>query len=271
MTTAATRFSALVLAGTRPGGDPFAQAMHVPYKAMVLADGVPLLRRVVDALRESPFIERIVVIGMEAEAVLRQPQLAELLQHRVVEVLPGAVSPASSVLSAIDSGSCAWPILVTTGDHALLTTALVNEFCAQATGAAADVVAGIVDAARVRAAYPGVRRTFTRFRDGSYKGTNLFALLTPDSRRAAVLWTEVEQYRKQPWRMISFLGLGPLLRFVLGRATLDEMLQLIAARMQLRLRTALLSVPEAALDVDSVAHLQLAEEILRRRARAAER
>ena len=44
-------FSALVLAGTRPGGDPLAQQIGVAHKALVEIAGEPILTRVVTALR----------------------------------------------------------------------------------------------------------------------------------------------------------------------------------------------------------------------------
>lgn len=266
---AAVRFNAVVLAGTRPGGDPFAQAMGVPYKAMVPAGGTALLRRVADTLRHSPSIERIVISGMTEAAMRESGQLAELLADPRIRVTVGAATPASSVVEAIDQADLGWPLLVTTGDHALLTPEMIDYFCGAAAEAREEVVVGMVDGDRVRARYPNVRRTFTRFREGTFKGTNLFALMSPASRRAPELWVQVEQYRKAPWRMVSFLGPWVLLRFVLRRLTLADLIGRIAAVMQVRIRTVLLPFPEAALDVDSEAHLAVAEEILRARAAAA--
>lgn len=252
-----------MLAGTRPGGDPFAQGRGLPYKALVPAGGVPLLRRVIDSLRGSQQIEDIVISGMAESGFRLSPPLAALLEDGDVRVVTGANTPASSVLAALDDGLGS-PVLVTTGDHALLSPAMVEHFCRGARDSdGADVVVGVVDADLVRARYPQVQRTFTPFRDGTYKGTNLFALMTPASRRAPELWVQVEQYRKQPWRMISFLGPMALLQFLLRRLTLRQAVDRVAAKMGLSIALVQLPFPEAALDVDSEAHLRVAEEILR--------
>ena len=53
---------ALVLAGSRRGeGDPVARYRQVAHKCLATAGGVPMLVRVVQALRGSPRIGRIIV------------------------------------------------------------------------------------------------------------------------------------------------------------------------------------------------------------------
>lgn len=264
-----TQLTALVLAGTRPGGDPFAVEMGVPYKAMVPVGGQPMLGRVLSALRQSQYIGRIVISGMEPEAVRRHPDLGRLCDDPRLSFRTGANTPALSVVEAIDSADCAPPVLVTTGDHALLSTEMIDAFCRGALGAGTDIAVGIVDAAIVQAQYPEVKRTFTPFREGSYKGTNLFALLTPNSRQAPLTWRTVEEYRKQPWKMVRYLGLVPLVRFLLRRMTLHDAIGLIAQKMNASIGIVRLPFPEAALDVDNTGHKAVAEEIVRRRAATA--
>lgn len=257
-----TPFTALVLAGTRPGGDPFAQEQQVAYKAQVRVSGRAMLSRVVESLRASSFIGQILISGMDRDVVAADPQLAPLLRRDDISFLDGEATPASSVIAALQAPESTLPLLVTTGDHALLMTGMVDEFCRRAIAYPADVVAGAVRESVVRFRYPNVQRTFTRLRDGSYKGTNLFALLTPEAHRAPDVWRQVEQYRKHPWRMVSFLGPLVLLRFLLRRLTLDDIILELERIMNLRIRIELLPFPDAALDVDSARHLELAEKVL---------
>ncbi len=56
-----TRLTALVLAGTRAGGDPLAEYAGVSHKALIEVGGRTMVERVVEALAASPEIERIVV------------------------------------------------------------------------------------------------------------------------------------------------------------------------------------------------------------------
>jgi hypothetical protein len=143
----------------------------------------------------------------------------------------------------------------------------VDEFCAASAAEDADVTFGIVPAGAVSAAFPGIRRTCYRFRDGTFCGCNLYALLTPSGCSAPAAWTRVEQHRKQPWRMVGALGFGVLLRFLLGRLALADVTALAQSRIGMRARAVRLSEPTAGFDVDTIAQWHAAEAYLERCAR----
>lgn len=258
-------FTALVLAGSRPGGDPLAHAAGVTHKALAPVAGVAMLTRVVMTLRATQSVGRIVICGLDQQALA-----SELQRHPFLDIgRPGLVSsgatPSASVLSAMEQLAPCTPLLVATADHPLLTAALVDDFCARSACSGADVTVGLVPARLVHGAFPGVRRTALPFRDGRYCGCNLFAFLTPEARRAPAAWIQVERYRKRPWRMVGALGVGVTLRFLLRRLTVDAVTDLASDRMGVRVRPIFLSHPEAGFDVDTSAQLAVAEAFLRRR------
>ena len=264
-----TAVTALVLAGERPGGDPLARAEGVPHKVLIPVAGVSMLARVVRSLRASRHVGRIVVCGIDPAAVADQAELGALLRSGQISVVAGRATPAESVLHAIED--LPMPVLITTGDHPLLTADAVDEFCAAALrDSGADVAVGLVAAPLVRAAFPTTRRTYLRFRDDAYCGCNLFLLLTADAPRAVAAWRRVERYRKQPWRMVRALGLRAIVAFLLGRLTLDETLRLASQKMGVRVRAVLLRQPEAAVDVDKPSDLQLVNSLLETRGAASE-
>jgi hypothetical protein len=141
---------------------------------------------------------------------------------------------------------------------------MVDRFCAEARASGTDLVAGLTDARVIRSAYPEARRTYLRFADAAYSGANMFALLTPKSRRAVAFWRRVEQERKRPWRLVRAFGLGPLLAYLLGRLTLDEAMRRASTVIGARVAAARLPFAEAAIDVDKPADLALVETILGR-------
>src|SRR5579862_7390391 len=63
----ATGFTALVLAGTRPGGDQLARAAGVSHKALAHVAGISMLARVLDTLRATAAVRRVVVCGIDRE------------------------------------------------------------------------------------------------------------------------------------------------------------------------------------------------------------
>ncbi len=254
----ATPFTALVLAGRRGGEDPVARHCGVEHKCLATVGGVPMLTRVLDALAASPGVDRIFV-------VLEDPAILDRLSNiPPCTALPGAATPSSSVLRALGEVEAGLPMLITTADHALLSAAIVEHFLAAARATAADVVAGLTAADVIRSAYPDTQRTYLRLRDAHYSGANLFALMTPEARRAVAFWRRVEHDRKRPWRMIRAFGLGPLLAYLLGRLTLDGAMARASAIIGARVAAVRLPFAEAAIDVDKPADLELVNAIIAR-------
>jgi CTP:molybdopterin cytidylyltransferase MocA len=257
---AAATFTALVLAGSRPGGDPLAKAFGVSHKALLPVAGRPMLAWVLDALDRSSNVGRVMICGLDRTSVAREPELAGRLEGATF-LAPGNTPGASVALAMQTAGECL-PLLVTTADHPLLDTATTDEFCARAAAGEADVAVGVVDGDSLRAAFPGAPRTYIRLRGGTYHGANLFAFLTPRSRGAAERWTVVEEQRKQPWKMIRVLGAGTLLRFATRRLSLADIFRLVADEMGVRITPVVLANPEAGFDVDKASHVAEVERVL---------
>lgn len=262
-TPTAQGFTALVLAGSRPGGDPLARAAGVSHKALAPVDGVPMLSRVVATLHAARAIRQVVVCGIDRDVLAEQSALHPFLDR--LGLVASRATPTASVLSAMHQLDPCTPLLVCTADHPLLTPALVDDFCARSAASDADVTVGLVAAQLVRDAFPSVRRTTLPFRDGAYCGCNLYAFLTPAAQRAPAAWMEVEQHRKRPWRMVGALGVGTTLRFLFRRLTVEAVTSLASDRMGARVRPIFLSHPEAGFDVDTAAQLEVADAFLRSR------
>jgi GTP:adenosylcobinamide-phosphate guanylyltransferase len=252
------RFTALVLAGSRGPDDPVARHCGIEHKCLAPVRGTPMLTRVLQTLAASSSIGRIFVSLADPAILLGLAPAARC------SVLLSGATPSTSVLQALDEVSDPLPLLITTADHPLLSAAMVDGFCAEAWADGADLVAGLTDARVIRAAYPEARRTYLRFADAAYSGANLFALLTPESRRAVAFWRRVEQERKRPWRLVRAFGLGPLLAYLLGRLTLDDAMGRASTLIGARVAAVRLPFAEAAIDVDKPADLALVETILSR-------
>jgi GTP:adenosylcobinamide-phosphate guanylyltransferase len=259
---AAPRFTALVLAGSRGPDDPVAKACGVRHKCLAPVAGVPMVARVVEALAACPSVGRIAVALDDPTLVDQLPSLRVLVTAGRCALLATAATPSLSVQRALDELTDPLPLLVTTGDHPLLTPAIVERFCTAAQDTGAAFVAGLTPASVIRQAYPDAQRTYLRFREERYSGANLFAILAPEGRRAVAFWRRVEQERKRPWRLVRAFGWRPLLAYLLGRLTLDEAIARASAVIGVRLAAVVVPHAEAAIDVDKPADLELAETIL---------
>ncbi len=256
------RLAAIVLAGERARPDPVARAAGVPCKALAPVGGVPMVIRVLDALAASHWIDRRILCGPERSIVEQDRTLRALAAERSVTWLEPRATPSTSAHAAMQTLAPQTPILLTTADHALLETEIVDYFCERAARSGCDVVAAVAQARMVQAAYPDMRRTVITLRDGGYSGCNLFAFLTPQARQAARFWRRVEAHRKQPLRLIGHLGWGLALRYALGTLGLDAALAQLSRRMGVRVGTVVLPYPRAAIDVDRVSDWRFANRVL---------
>lgn len=255
-------FTALLLAGRRDAEDPLARAEGVRHRALVPVAGVPMLGRVLQALAGAPGVRRVAVVSEDPALCEGVPDIAALRARTPVVDVAAAASPAASVLACLGRGDADPPALVTTADHPLLTAERIEHFLEAARRSRADVVAGLVPAAGVRARFPDSRRTWIRFGRERYAGANLFVFLTPEARRAADFWRRAEHLRKRPLRLAALFGAGTLLRLALGRLEPEAAFARASRVMGVRAEPVVLDEPEYAIDVDRAADLALVRRLL---------
>ncbi len=252
------KYTAIVLAGSRPGRDAFAEQFGSDLKALIPLGGEPMVRRPVQTLLAAEDIGDIIVLSQMPE------RIAEVLPADPrVSLRKSDATIAATMLALCLDKSTQWPLLVTTADHALLDVETVDEFCAYAEG---DIAIGVVESAVLLKRFPDAKRTWLKFRGGSYTGANLFALRTPKAAAAIEFWRSVENERKKGWRVVSLLGPFVLLGTLLRLLTIEGALKHVGRKIGLSVTTVRLSNPVAGVDVDKAEDHALAEEILAGRA-----
>lgn len=260
MASAQQQWTAILLAGQRPGIDPLAQAFGETYKALVSVGGRPMIARTVETLLDVPQIGQIIVLAQQPGALISALPASDRI---VVSASGSGISASICALTGADDA--AWPFFVTTADHPLLTRPMIEAFLAGANGH--DLAVGMVERGVILAAYPDNKRTWLKFADGAWSGANLFALATPRTAAALNLWARAEQDRKTAWKL--FLHFGPWLAIRALTRTIGLGDALAQAGRRLGLDATLVAMPfaEAAIDVDKPSDHAQAEAILTARGR----
>ncbi|HEX8263470.1 MAG TPA: nucleotidyltransferase family protein [Allosphingosinicella sp.] len=256
-------WTAIVLAGRRPGEDGFAASHGVAAKALIPAGGEPMLGRVARTLLESPSIGRIVVLAQDSPALLTGA-LGWMSEEPRIATARAGDGISTSVGALAGTAEAPYPVLVTTADHPLLRPEMVEAFIAGAQGA--DGAFAMVERRTVEALHPATRRTWLKAADGHYSGANLFALMTAASRLGTDFWARAEKDRKRTLKLLSYLGPGIFLRALTRTISLQAAAERAGRKVGMRLRAVVLPFAEAAIDVDKPADLELAERILAGRA-----
>ncbi len=251
------QMSAIVLAGDRTKADSLVSHSPAGCKALIDIDGVPMVRRVLDALLQSRVVSNITLAGPEQHELATDSGLVSLLEQGSVGWRAPEASPSTSAYHAMQEVDPDQPVLLTTADHPLLTPEIVDAFGRQSLADDVDVAVGLAPHALVAEAYPGIKKTVLHFADGDFCGCNLFAFLTPEGRRAANFWRKIEQERKKPMLVIGLLGWLAVIRYRLGLLPLEDALAKLSKRLGLRIRAVILPYANAAIDVDSIADLML--------------
>jgi 2-C-methyl-D-erythritol 4-phosphate cytidylyltransferase len=262
MNKTAKTFTGVVLAADRGPGDPLARTAGAPCKSFVSLGGRPMVLRVLDTLAGAREVSSLAVCGPSEDLLAQEPELLSRINAGKIRWIPPQPTPSASTYHVLEGLSPDAPVLVTTADHAFLTAEIVEFFCSKARATGCDVVAGLAPHEQVIRAFPQTRRTATRMSDGAFCSCNLFAFLTPRARRAAEFWQKCERNRKKPWRMIRAIGWPTLLRYLLGRLSLNEGLDRVSTRMKAKAGAVILPFPEAAVDVDTVSDWRIVEEII---------
>jgi CTP:molybdopterin cytidylyltransferase MocA len=251
-----TDFAAIILAGERAKHDALRDHCGVDCKALIEMGGAPMIRRVIDALDGASSVTSIHLSGPAESCVRSDAGLARMIADQRITWRPPAASPSTSAHQMLTSLPESRPVMITTADHPMLTSGIVDHFCVESAASGCDVVVGLAPYDLVRTAYPDLKKTVLQFRDGGYCGCNLFAFPTAEGRRVADFWRRVEQHRKKPLMVIRMLGLWTLLRYRLGRLSLEGALKRLSRRVGLRVGVVILPYAQAPVDVDSVDDFQ---------------
>lgn len=258
-------YHVLVLAGSRHGGEPFVVAEGKSLKATLDIAGKPMLSHVLEALSLWPKTKSITIsLPQDAPIAAEAPSLNKDIEKVNATLVPTSGTPCKSVQLALQGLRTALgkgePVLIVTGDAPLLSPAILDEFTQQ-NDHETDFIAGIALVETVEQAYPEVRRTRIKLRDGHIGGCNLFILNNKEAEKVIQFWRKLENNRKKPWRMAA--SLWSMFLYLLGLLTRKGALKGLEKQTGCSLGFAVLSNPHAAIDVDKPKDLTLVRRIFK--------
>lgn len=253
---------AIVLAGSRPGRDPLADAAGIATKALVPIAGRPMLDHIVRTMVDHPRIAQVVLMAQQPEALLDTPQTAWMRDHPAIMLRASGAGISQSLLDWVDGEreGEGTPVLVTTADNVLLTAPMIDSFLSGV--GTSDVAAALVGRDLLLAAYPESRRTWLKFRSGAWSGANLFWFGSPRAARVLAKWREIEQDRKKGWKIVSAFGPALLLGAALRLLTVHQAIARAGRKLGVDARIVALPFAEACIDADKPEDIILIEKIL---------
>lgn len=256
--------SAIILAGSRPGGDAMADSRGIAVKALIPVVGKAMLAHVAEALLGHEAIGTVHLLAQDFGPFWAHPDTQALESHDRVMAQTSSATIAASLDHVLDQDDTRYPMLITTADNVLLNTPMIDDFLAAA--GSSDIAIAMVEKDVLLASYPASQRTWLKLRGGHYSGANLFYFGSANAKRLLAYWAEVEQDRKKGWKILTIFGPWLLFLAMTKMLTIHQLAERVGDKLGLKITIVPMKQAEACIDVDKETDLVLAEQILAKRA-----
>ncbi len=253
-------FTVVALAGGILEAEFQAAGYNVPNKAYLQIDGELMLVRVLRALRNASAVKEIRCVT---------PALAAVSAPAVAQTCDKLVEPGEDLIQSMIAGMAGLPaderVLVTATDIPLLTSSAVDDFASLANRTPCDVGYGCVERALHDAAYPEIRHTWVRLRDGTFCGAGMSVIRVGSAAQMEQVLRGFTSARKSPARLAALFSPALVIKLLTGRLTVAELERRADELTGLTCRGIMCHDPAIAVNVDRLSDLRAVESLLESR------
>lgn len=223
-------------------------------RALIPIAGKAMISHVYDSLVPVTPVTRIIAVST--------PGALALLPDDVVKIDSGEKMTQNlfAGLRAAESEK----VLVVTGDGPLCTPRTWMQFLDGAAVNLLDAAYAVVREEQIEKTFPGAKRTYARFADGSFTGGNGFLIPKENLDKLETLIETAFASRKNPMGMAKLLGMSFIFKALTKRLKVWEAEEKVSGI--LGCKAGRVEVPDAtiAFDVDKPEDLSVAETFLRK-------
>ncbi|HMS54517.1 MAG TPA: NTP transferase domain-containing protein [Fimbriimonadaceae bacterium] len=190
--------------------DEFARVVNTRTKALVKFEDVTILTTTIAALRKSPHVDRIVVIGPES---VGDTDAAKKADEFLIEGKTGPENIFRGLDWLLKTPNPPTEVMIVTGDLPFLTAESINKFVALCPQGK-DICIPLISKEEFQDLYPRAEATFVGLRDGTWT-TGCAYLATASGLQTAVHHINlVFKNRKSKLGMARLLGLGFVFKYL---------------------------------------------------------
>lgn len=241
---------AVVLAG---GAMPakLVGATSATERALIEIEGRTLLDCVLDSLRQTPIVTRIICVAT--------PLALQALPSDIVGLAAGDKMTGNLLLGAREAKS--ERILIVTADAPLVTGMTWTQFLEGANAGSLEAAYPIVRKEVCQEQFPGGKRTYARLAEGTFTGGNAFLLPKNRLESLETLIEKAFSQRKNPLALAQILGPRFIFRFLAKRLMLGEVEAKISSLLGCRGGAVIVADASIAFDVDKSEDLETARAV----------
>ena len=251
--------NAIILAGEQKILSSNDISGDISNKALLRINERAMVEYVVDVIRKVNLIDRIVVVGPVAE-------LNKIIGDRVDAVIEDTGEIMQNVTAGIKSLNSDEFVLVATSDIPMISVEAVEDFIKRSIETKVDFCYPIIEKKYNDDKFPGIRRTYTRMREGNFTGGNIFYVSPSIALENVQLAQKFIAARKNPLRMARILGLRFVFQLAVGTLTIRKVEEKFSEIFGIKAKAIISSYPEVGNDVDKPEDLVFAMAYLSRKA-----
>ncbi len=247
-------YPAVVLAGySTEKPDPLALAMGMERKALIPIAGKPMVYWVVKALRESPRIDQIYIVGISPEDNLD-------LETEVIYV-PNQNAHFENIMAGIDTVQRRQPdaeyLLLASSDIPALSSHTVDWFVETCEQMDSDFFYSVVEQTVMEAAFPDSRRSYVPIKEGRFCGGDLFFIRIAMAHQNQELVRELLARRKNTFQQVRLLGFKTIVKFLFRRLSIKDAEVLSERLLQAKAKVVVSPYADLGMDVDKPHQLEM--------------
>ena len=244
----------IVIAGGRPAEtEPLYSITKGAPKALLKFGARTMVDYVVNALRGSHYINRIVVVGLDSdEGMSHYQNLISLPDYG------GIIANGFAGLNWLaENQNESEHILMCSSDIPTITTPIIDEFIEECLPFDFAVYYSLVTREVMESRFPNSERTFVKLRDLEVAGGDVFIASPGLAQSHRQLLEDLAAGRKQAWKLARIVGPATLAKFLLGRLTVKEIENKATNYIGRPVRVVIFPHAEIAMDVDKLHHVEI--------------
>lgn len=253
------KFDVFITAGYDPDkADPLLAVAGVDHKSLVPVGGKPMIWHVVNAFVQSGRVGEIVIVGLGPEHgidfgvpvhyVPNQPSLWASQNAGVRRLRE--INPADRL------------IIGTTADIPLVTGEVINAFVDGCRPYDRGLYWGIVPESVMLTGFPDSKRSYLTLREGRFCSGDIYLGRLSTAEQIQGKMRGFIENRKSVVRQLLLLGPGVILRFLLRRLAIDDLLGVVQGAFGITGKPVILPFAEAGMDVDKPFQWEQVKEYL---------
>jgi GTP:adenosylcobinamide-phosphate guanylyltransferase len=241
--------TALIMAGSsQKEGNPLLMKAQVDNKALIRLQDKYLIEYVLDAIDEAPSIDNIVIVGLKKE------QLPERLNKKTVFIEFNG-SRINNILTGLRyhkenlDGS---HVVIFPSDIPFMNGAIIEKTIEQMNieETDMDIYYPLVSKSAFDRTYPNAKRSFRKFREGTYAGGDIITLKVQTGLdNADIINTLVTNRKSMIKYILSFSPLF-LVRYLLGILSVNSISMFFEKKFNIFATIFFSEFPEIAMDLD---------------------